>query len=74
MCFRVKKISDGISFKSNENLFRSTATACENERLPNLERNEGRENKIAGMNGLCINCNQRVIFRGKKLSANHAKN
>ena len=41
MSFRPNKISDDISFKSNESLFHSTATACENERLPKLERNLG---------------------------------
>ena len=39
--FLLIKISVGISYKSNESLFHSTATACENERFPKLERNFG---------------------------------
>ena len=35
--------------------------------------NEGRENKIPDMKGICFDCKRSVIFARKESSANHAK-
>ena len=36
--------------------------------------NEGRENKNPGIKGMCIDCNQRVIFRGKRVDCKSCEN